>query len=355
MYIWNSVLGQLSNLAGHSQVEPEVNATQQILMHIKGNKDSGNVKDLAENLKGLCGPEGYVKINCYNANLQVHLFFASEVERNMALPILASYCEANYSSNRFMRWQLRQEGDESDLFPLKLSTNQSVALLEIDPRETGTFCHGQAILKNVKELYEAERFSLMGLPGDLLAKICSHLPIEAIGGFSLTSRIALKIFNENVLWTLFAEIHSIQLVQTGDSALKQVKSARLNVIQALATLPEDSPFQIDHVMDFACATREKIEQMGGICLSQKTFDWRDDFVGIVLHKEGDKYFLVLCSGAGNMRISEDDYDSLMPEAIAKLRELDILPDYLCGAIGRHPQDTLPNFKAWQRKHQKPSS
>jgi hypothetical protein len=364
MYIWDSFLGQLSYLAGYSQVEPEVNATQQELVRIKENIDSGNVADLAESLVRLCGPEGNVKINCYNKNLQIHLFFCSEMARNAALPILASYCKANYSSGLFEEWQLKLEGEERDLFPLKLSTNQGVALLAIDPREVGTFCYAQSILKNVKEHYEAEPFPfmalpaepfpLMALPAELLANVCAFLPIKTIGSFSQTSIKALQIFNANDLWILFAKAQNIQLVETGILPLEQVKSATPTVTEVLTTLPEDPSYP--NINDFLHCTREKIEEMGGVCLSEIFYKWdTNSFAGIVLSKENDKYYLVLCPGAGDMYFSEDDYDFLMPEVIAKLKNLEILPEYVSLASGRLMPITLHNFKAWQRKHQKPSS
>ena len=76
--------------------------------------------------------------------------------------------------------------------------------------------------------------------------------------------------------------------------------------------------------------------------------------GIVVHKENDRYFLHICPGGGNCQFSEEDFDTLMPIAIAKLKELGIVPQYLSKNIGSHPRKTHENFVKWQEKHRNSS-
>jgi hypothetical protein len=197
---------------------------QEILFKIAQNAANTNGVDfgaLAASLNQLCGESGHAEINEFKGNLQVHLFFGSEAERQAAISVLSSKCADYRLPNQFEAWQL---GEVEGLCSLKLSTNQSVALLCIDPNYIDTFRSGEQILQSTREA----TLTWMGLSDEFISQLCTYLPLSTLGKMAqVNKRIGCLLCNENKhMWELVASALDIHLsAESTETPKEQIKNS----------------------------------------------------------------------------------------------------------------------------------
>lgn len=251
---------------------------------------------LATSLNFICGSSGYANIGSYKGNYQLCLNFdLDENRKNMVgklnlLPIFKKYGLANFTD-----WQLQSQN--SSLFPLQLATNQSVAFLGMAPNSD--YSLAQSILKDTKEYLDN------------------------------------PTLREQT-------IKSIQIGLQEKANPDQVKKAVAN----LSLCPDE--FSVQNLVYYSPTA---IEELGGYCLTSYLGKDKDkDFEGIAVLQENGKWFLHIIPGGGIGTFDKEYFDKLMPTAIQKLTELNIIPDYVANKIGRHLGNiTWDNFKEWQGK------
>lgn len=129
-------------------------------------------------------------------------------------------------------------------------------------------------------------------------------------------------------------------------------TAEAEMLSVLAALPGNDDYR--HKM-FTYQTQREIEAEGGICLIPNRNLWghgeEAHYVGIAVGQEEGKWHLKICPGGGYGSFTEQNFDELMPVAIRELVRRKITPEDLTTSMGRHPGDTLKNFRTWQAKHQ----
>jgi len=104
---------------------------------------------VASLLDDLSGQHGHVEINLIKNAYQLHLIFDSEIRRNEIMKTLPFKLSENYASFRFKTSQITKD---NNLYALKLSKNQSVALFGKNPGDPWELKSGQNILKDLKTM-----------------------------------------------------------------------------------------------------------------------------------------------------------------------------------------------------------
>lgn len=225
-----SVFGQVdTNIQQNKDIQENLN-------QIKNRVDKRDFAALTTGLNQLCEPRGYAEINVYNDNFQVHLFFTLEGKRQAVMSILSEQFK-NYDKlgcnnlSLFQNWQL---GQKDELFPLKLATNQSVALLGIDPFYTQSFKDGQDILKQTKN-----HLTLTQLPEEIILKIFSFLPLKDLAGVAKLNKFTCSFLSENnqLLWKKVARNLNYVIDEKSEKSYKrQIKDNSIELPEFIIDL-----------------------------------------------------------------------------------------------------------------------
>ena len=314
-------------------------------------KNDNSFEELSLALNKLCGTNGYSEINTYQGNYQIQLFCKTEKERKAASTALAKLFDKFQISNQFDDWQY----EKTENFALKLSSNQTAALLALDPKYDASYKVAQNVLKGVKR---ANDVVLTTLPHELLDRILSQLSIPEVGRSGLVCKKFATLTQDPTLWRNIAALKNVPL--KGDETTKQIIDKVYIIRKAVISL-KLYPDPNNHFSgkQLAYLSQKQIEEKNGICLTpnqnqsdNKLLPGEDkDYVGIVVLEEktpqGDKWFLHLCPGGGYSKFKREDFEHLMPIAIKKLEELKIKPEYLSHEIGRHSGNTFQCFQVWQ--------
>lgn len=119
-------------------------------------------------------------------------------------------------------------------------------------------------------------------------------------------------------------------------------------IQEIACLPFVQSNEI-----LAYASEDAIREKGGIVLTNNYYPSGANFYrGIVALPENGKYYLHLCPGGGYLRFDRKQIDTLMSEATQELMKQNIAIAGVVENVGRHPGNTIENFKRWQADQRK---
>ena len=301
---------------------------------------------LAQSLNRLCGDKGYSEINIYNGNYQIHLFFKSENDRNNILKTITKIFSKFKITDSFQAWQFEKAPHH---FCLKLSTNQTAALLGSDPNYDATFKTAQGVLSEIKK---AQEDHISQMPSDILNCIVALSNIQGAGRCASISQKFQQVTNGETLWRNIASNENTPVEENGVHLKVQVENSMLRKYwQAAISLELCENF---NGINLSYEPEATIQSMGGICLTPNQNTSGDTaYHGIAVLKEktpsGESWFLHLCPGGGNIEFKEQKIDTLMPIAIESLRNNKIIPDYFTKHIGRHPGDTLINFAKWQQK------
>ncbi len=134
--------------------DPLLKKQEGILKKIEELAKSQSFKELADCLQELCGPSGEAEINIYEKKHQIHLFFQTKPERDLlAYQLINKFTSYKLPptalGTSFAHWQIEEK---EGFFSLKLSTNQSIAFLGMDPNFTDIYKIGQNTLDKTKEL-----------------------------------------------------------------------------------------------------------------------------------------------------------------------------------------------------------
>jgi hypothetical protein len=295
---------------------------------------------LAQSLNGLCGDNGYSEINIYKGNYQIHLFFKSEKDRHEILKTLSKIFNKFKITDNFQAWQFETTQHH---FCLKLSSNQTAALLDSDPNYDATFEAAQGVLCEIKKAKE-DRISQM--PTDILNHIVALSNIQGAGRCASVSKKFQEVTGDEILWRNIASKQNIPLEGNNVPPKEQMKLHMYwqTVISLKPCIDSQTILPNNSVA--------KLQSMGALCLtpSRSTGTY---YEGIVVLKEktaqGERWFLHLRPGAAYSKFTEQDFENLMPGAIENLKNNKIIPNYLSPHTGRHSGDTLKNFENWQQK------
>ena len=295
---------------------------------------------LAQSLNSLCGDQGYSEINIYNGNYQIHLFFKSENDRNNILKIFSKIFNKFKITDNFQAWQFETTQHH---FCLKLSANQTAALLGSDPNYDTTFKTAQSVLSEIKN---AKKDRISQIPPDILNHIFTLSNIQGAGRCASVSQKFQEVTNREILWRNIASNQNIPVENKGVHPKVQME-CRIYWQTVISLKP-----CIDSQIILPNNSMAKLQSMGAICLtpSRSTGTY---YEGIVVLKEktaqGERWFLHLRPGAAYSQFSEQDFENLMPVALENLKKHKIIPDYLSPEAGRHSGNTMKNFQNWQQK------
>lgn len=351
----NSIFGMIGNHS-YYQENPK-------LQKIADNAKNQSFDALVQSLKDLCGSARHVEINIYEGNYQVHLFFGLEKERRAVARMLEEKfvtfkLPANSLSTRFDSWQFE---DKPPLFCLKLSTNQSVALLGMNPTNSSSYTEAQKTLKETqKEMSRIEQYGLAKMPEEIVHLIfLSFSTLQEIGRGSLLSRAFKVTLGRDFLWQSIASFRKLSLSLLPESVeplsiKKQVKEALFHTHNAVIALPWSFSGATD--LSRGQATQQNIEkELQGFCLTSNLNTENNKFRGIALINDkfpkGNKWSLCIISETNKKPFSEAEYNKIMPTVIQKLHNLQITPD--CFVIHEiYFGESKKNFEAWQAKQKK---
>ena len=270
-------------------------------------------KELFQSIDELCGPKGYSEVSVYKNNYQVYLYFAADAERKAILPKLEKLFVKYKIKQDFDNWQFV---DGKKHFCLKLSTNQSVALLGLDPSIQFSFDSAQEILKETKK---ASQNQWAIFPDEIITKILVFTGIPTIGRWAAVCTRFKVVADGEYLWRLIAEMHKIPIEQNGVDPKKQVEEDMVKYLNALVNLKP-----CNNSVMASYRTEKEISDIGGLILTPSC-GTSEQYHGVILLKEtreeGEKWLLHLNPGGGYLHFTEADYDRLLPIAMQKLREL----------------------------------
>jgi hypothetical protein len=344
--LYNSFIGSDDS----QEIDKKINEITSI---DKENTDGPSIEKLKESIDALCREGGYSEVNTHKDNYQIQLFFKTEAERKKIATALTKRFGEFDKKILKTNFEDEQYNKTNYHFSLKLSPNQTAALLGIDPKYKATLASAQ---KALKDLQIAKEDRLSQLPDDIWNRIIllSGLRLREIGRCTTLSKKFYELTNSEPLWRAIAELQNITL-ENGSHPKIQVEKF-LPIENAVISLkPLDSDANI--TQSLAYHSEKAIAEKGGICLvpNQDKISPEDYYRGIVVIKEkigeGEKRFLHLCAG-GSGCFDATTINKLMPIAIAKLKELKIRPDYLATNIGRHLGNTIENFENWQKEQKK---
>jgi hypothetical protein len=192
---------------------------------------------------------------------------------------------------------------------------------------------------------------LSALPDEILDYIIK-LSDPRVARCTILSKKFQKLTNDQSFWRDIAKLHNITLENGTDPKIQVV--TRFIIEDAVILL---KPLVSHKGINLTHRSRSVIELKGGVYLvpNQEKIYPEALYSGIAVYKEttpeGEKWFLHLCPGAGNNQFNDEDFNKLMPIAIAKLQGLKIKPDYLATNIGYNPGNTMKNFSNWQQTQQ----
>lgn len=331
--------------------DPEKATLQQITEQAKNQ----SLNQLIGSLNSLCGTKGYAEINIHNDNYQIHLFFDSQQKRQtVSIKIIEKFNMFNIPtealSKRFDIWQFEDKGSA---FCLKLSTNQSTALIGFNPNMCDSFNDAQKILKNTKEAMiqkvRSETYSLQQLPVEVFHKILLCLNLQEVGRCGRLSKVFYQLSNSDSLWHLIAAGKNIPIINNSTLTIKNQVKTHYNFLNNL-----EKTFNYFNFSGLAGQSKENIEKAGGICLvnigsNEKVFNGT-----AVGYDEESKTHVLVFVGLPDM--TEKKFDQLMTDTHKKLCELKIIPKSFQLSYPRWSEEDTEhvskNFKKWQEEKKK---
>lgn len=200
--------------------------TKASLAQIERHARNKEFNKLDSALNEFCGENGHAEINVFKGKFQVHLFFDSESKRDAAMKILPTLFKGHGAPTHFQDYQT--QGDNY-LFPLRLATHQSVALIGKNVRYESAYEEGQDILKSTIEMNmqpSVDPFPLMQLPTDIVQHMTSLIPLRTLGNIAQASQFNHTLLDDSNkhLWTSVAQNLNIHLnPESAETPKKQIK------------------------------------------------------------------------------------------------------------------------------------
>lgn len=142
--------------------------------------------------------------------------------------------------------------------------------------------------------------------------------------------------------------YSIEHCQKTDSS-QVVKTPPNN--DTMTSLVKSLQFEsVEGVSEFTYITKNQLDERTDVTIlaTTSTEDADRAWTGILVQKVNDHYVLHLCPGGAYSSFTKENFSHIMPIVIAELVKLGIAPVVISDKIGRHPDDTLDNFIAWQQ-------
>lgn len=361
------------------------------LEEVKKHATNKSYNELIDCLNALCGPKGYVKIIRNKTNdqiiYQIHLFFDSRDGRMSLVDKLKQRLSAFKMPPEMFDFVFDYQLEESpSFFCLKLCKYQSAALLGINIDSREAYNQAQNILQNANEF--TDHCLISQLPKELLHKILLLLNFQELGCFALLNQKFNKLTKTNSLWRSIAESRNIRIhvppIKDYDD-LKKVIPAK-NYVKDVIThkcykkIVSELEFYKGYAevknLAYYCT---KLEPGTKICLSSTspTVKGLHNFLGdqkiepeTAICLASDDFYPHLPSQRiilqphettnGNLKwllnillysdqLSEEDYHSIITEAIQTLEKLQIAPDYFIVSVGEWSNVRFHRevFEQWQ--------